>query len=150
MCTFSYCCQSLSHIWLFVTPWIAACQAFQSLTVSQSLPKFMSIELIMPSNHLILCYPLLLLPLIFPSIRIFSNKLAFRIIQPNYWSFSFSIVPPIRIQGWFLLGLTGLISLLSKGLLSLLQHHNSKVSILGLSAFFMVHFHIHRRLLEKP
>ena len=93
----------------------------------RSLLKLMSIELVMPSNHLILCCPLLLLPLVFPSIRVFSNESALSIGFPKYWSFSFSVVPPMNIQGWFPLGLTGLISLLSKGLSkSLLQHHSSK------------------------
>ena len=85
--------QSLSHVQLFVTPWTAACQASLSITNSQSLLKFMSIESVMPSNHLILCYPLLLLPSIFPNIRVFSNELALSITWPKYWSFSFNISP---------------------------------------------------------
>ena len=85
----SYC--SLSHVWLFVTPWTAACQASLSFTISKSLFKFMSIELVMLSNHLILCHLLLLLPSIFPSIRVFSNESALHIRWPKYWSFSFSI-----------------------------------------------------------
>ena len=91
--------QSPSHVRLFVTPWTAACQVFVSLTISQSLPKFMSIELVMPSNHLILCLPLLILPLIFPSIRVFSNELAVCIRWPKYWSFSFSISPSNEYSG---------------------------------------------------
>ena len=83
--------QSLSHVWLFVTPWITARQAILSITNSQSLPKPMSIESVMPSNYLILCRPLLLPPSIFPSIRVFSNESALRIRWPEYWSFSFSI-----------------------------------------------------------
>ena len=85
--------QSLSRVRLFVTPWTAACQASLSITNSQSLPKPMSIELVMPSNHLILCWPLLILPSIFPSIRVFSNESALRIRWPKYWSFSSSISP---------------------------------------------------------
>ena len=101
----------------------AACQASLSFTISQSLLKPMFIKSVMPSNHLILCHPLLLLPSIFPSIRVFSNKPALHIRWPKYWSFSFSIsktinivLLPINIQDWFPLGLTGLVSLLSKGL----------------------------------
>ena len=85
--------QSLSRVWLFATPWIAALQASLSITNSWSLLKLVSIELVMPSNHLILCRPLLLLPSIFPSIRVFSNKSALRIRWPKYWSFSFSLSP---------------------------------------------------------
>ena len=85
--------QSLSRVWLFVTPWIAACQASLSITNSRSPPKPMSIELVMPSDHLILCHPLLLLPSIFPSIRVFSNESALCIRWPKYWSFSFHISP---------------------------------------------------------
>ena len=92
----------------------------------------------MPTNHLILCRPFFLLPLVFPSIRVFSNESALCIRWPKYWSFSFSINLPMNIQDWFPLGLTGLISLQTKGTLkSLLQHHSSKASILWLSAFFM-------------
>ena len=83
--------QSLSHVQLFATPWTSACQASLSITNSQSLPKSMSIESVMPSNHLILCHPLLLLPSIFPSIRVFSNESALHIRWPKYWSFRFSI-----------------------------------------------------------
>ena len=85
--------QSPSHVWLFLTPWTAARQASLSLTISWSLPKFMTFESVMPSNHLILCCPLLLLPSIFPSIRVFSNELAVHIRWPKYWSFSFRISP---------------------------------------------------------
>ena len=85
--------QLLNHIHLFVTPWTAACQAFLSITISQSLLKLMSIELMMPCNHIILCCPLLLLPSIFPSIRVFSSESALHIRWPKYWSFSFSISP---------------------------------------------------------
>ena len=108
--------QSLNHVQLFVTPWTAARQASLSITNSQSLLKLMSIELVMPSNHLILCHPLLLLPSIFTRIRVFSNESVLRIKWPKYWSFSFSISPSNDSQGWFPLGLTGLISLKSRGL----------------------------------
>ena len=104
--------QSLSCVQLFATPWTAAQQVSLSFTVAQSLLKFISIESVMPSNHLILCFPLLLLPSIFPSIKVFSNELAIHNRWPKYWSFS---ILPINIQGCFPLGLTGLISLLSKG-----------------------------------
>ena len=92
--------QSLSRVLFFVTPWTAACQASLSTTNSQSLPKLMSIESVMPSNHLILCHPLLLLPSIFPSIRVFSNELALCIRWPKYWSFSFNISPSNEYSGW--------------------------------------------------
>ena len=105
----------LSCVQLFATPWTAVCQASLSFTLSRSLLKFMSIESVMSSNHLILCLPFLFLPSIFPSIRAFSNELALHIRWSKYWSFSFSI-SPCNIQGWFPWGLTGLISLLSKGL----------------------------------
>ena len=91
--------QSLSLVQLFVTPWIAACQASLSVTNSQSLPKLMSFESVMPSNRLILCRPLLLLPSVFPSIRAFSNESALRIRWPKYWSFSFSISPSNQYSG---------------------------------------------------
>ena len=91
--------QSLSHVRLFATPWTAACQDSLSITNSQSLLKLMSIKLVMPSNHLILCCPLLLLPSIFPSIRVFSNESVLRIRWPKYWSFSFSISPSNEYSG---------------------------------------------------
>ena len=108
--------QSLSRVRLFVTPWTAARQAFLSITNSRSPPKSMSIELVVPSNHLILCRPLLLLPSIFPSIRVFSNESALHIRWPKYWSFSFSISPSNEHLGPISLGWTGWISLQSKGL----------------------------------
>ena len=107
---------SLSLVWLFVIPWTAVNQARLSSTVSWSLLKFMSIESVMLSNYLILCRPLLFLPSIFPSIRVFSNELALHIRWPKYWSISFSTVFPKNIEGWFPLGLKGLISFQSKGL----------------------------------
>ena len=108
--------QSLSHVRLFVTPWTAALQASLSFTISQSLLKFMSIESVVPSNHLILCHPLLLLPSIFPSMRIFSKESALCISWPKYWSLASASVLPINIQDWFPSGLTDWISLQSKGL----------------------------------
>ena len=98
------------------TPWTAACQASLSITNSRSLPKLTSIESVMPSNHLILCHPLLVLPSIFPNIRVFSNESALCIRWPKYWSFSFNIRPSNEYSDWFPLWLTGLISLQSKGL----------------------------------
>ena len=105
--------RSLSHVWLFVTPWTGECQFSMSFTLSWSLLKFMSIESVMLSNHLIVCHPLLLLPSIFPSVGVFSSESALCIRWPAYWSFSIS---PVNIQGWFPLRFTGLISLQSKGL----------------------------------
>ena len=109
--------QSLSRVQLFVTPWTTACQVSLSITNSWSLPKLMSIEAVMPSNHLILCCPLLLLPSIFPSIRVFSNESALCIRWPKYWSFSFNIRPSNEHLDWSPLGWTGWIPLQSKGLL---------------------------------
>ena len=106
---------ALSCVRLFVTPWTAARQASLSITNSWSLLKLMSIESVMPSNHLILCHPLFLLPPILPSIRVFSNESVLRMRWPKYWSFSFSISPSNNIQDWFPFGLTGWISLQSKG-----------------------------------
>ena len=108
--------QSLSHIWLFATPWTAAHQASMSIANSRSLLKLMSIELVMPSNYLILCHPLLLLPSLFPSIRVFSNESVLWNRWAKYWSFSFSIGTSNEFQYWFPLGWTGWISSQSKGL----------------------------------
>ena len=108
--------QLLSRVQLFATPWTAACQASPSITKSRSLTKLMSIELVMPSNHFILCHPLLLLPSLFPSIWVFSNESALCIRWPKYWSFSFNISPSMNIQDWPPLIWTGWISLPSKGL----------------------------------
>ena len=107
--------QLLNHVQLFVTPWTSVCQASLSFTISGSLLKLMSIESVMPSNHLIICLPLLLLPSIFPSIRVFSNELALHIRWPKYWSFSFSINPSKEYSKLFPLGVTWLISFQSKG-----------------------------------
>ena len=130
--------QSLSRVWLFVTPRTAAHQASLSITNSRSLPKHMSIELVMPSNHLILCYPLLLLPSIFPSIRVFSNETALHIRWPKYWSFSFNISPSDEHPG-LIFRMDWLDLLVVRGTpKSLFQHHNSKASILRCSAFFII------------
>ena len=131
--------QSLSWIRLFVTPCAAAHQASLSFTVSWSLCKFMTFESVMPSIHLILCRPLLLLPSIFPSLRVFSNESALRIRWPKYWSFSFSISPSNEHPGLISFRMDCLDLLAVQGTLkSLLQHHSSKASILRCSAFFMV------------
>ena len=122
-----------------MTPWTAACQASLSITKSQSLHKLMSIESVMPSNHLILCRPLLLPPSIFPSIRVFSNESALCIKWPKYWSFSFNISPSNEHPGWISFRMDWLDLLAVQGTLkSLLQYHSSKASILQHSAFFIV------------
>ena len=135
---FSSVAQSLSRVRLFATSWTTAIQVSLSIANSRSLPKLMSIESVMPSNHLILCRPRLLSPSIVPSIRVFSNESAHYIRWPKYWSFSFNIVLPINIQDWFPLGWTRWISLQFKGFKSLLQHCSSKASILWCSASFIV------------
>ena len=123
--------QSLSHVQLFVTPWTAARQASLSINNSWSLLKLMSIESVMPSNHLILCHPLLLLPSIFPSIRVFSNESVLYIRWPNFWSFSFSISPSNEHPGLISFRIHWLDLLAVQGTLKhLLQHHSSKASIL--------------------
>ena len=120
--------QSLSHVRLFATPWIAARQASLSITNSRSSLRFTSIESVMPSSHLILCHPLLLLPLIPPNIRVFSNESTLRMRWPKYWSFSFSISPSNEYLGLVTFRMDWLD----------LQHHSSKASILRCSAFFTV------------
>ena len=133
--------QLLNRVWLFVTPWTAACQTSLSITNSQSLFKLMSIELVMPSNHLILCHPLLLLPSIFPSIRVFSNKSALRIRWPKYWSFSFNISPSSEYSGLISFRMDWLDLFAVQGTLKiLLLHHISKASILRPSTFFFFFF----------
>ena len=128
-----------SRVRLFVTPWTAACLASLSFSISQSLLKLVSIESMMPSNHFILCCPLLLLPSIFPSIRVFSNESALCIRWPKYWRFSFSISPSSEYQGLISFGIGWFDLLAIQGTLkSLLQHHNSKASVLQHSAFFRV------------
>ena len=131
--------QSLSHVRLLVIPWTAACQASLSITNSRSLPKLMSIESVMPSNHLILCHPLLLLPSVFLSIWVFSNESALRIRWPKYWSFSFNISPSNEHPGLISFKTDWMDLLSVQGTLkSLLQHHSSEASILQHSAFFIV------------
>ena len=131
--------QSLSHVWLFATPWTAAHKASLSITSSRSPPKPMSIESVMPSSRLILCRPLLLLPSIFPSIRVFSNESVLRIEWPKYCSFSFSISPSNEHPGLISFRMDWLDLLAVQGTLkSLPQHHNSKASILQHSAFLIV------------
>ena len=131
--------QSLSRVRLFITPWTAARQASLSITNSQSLLKLMPIESVMPSIHLILCHPLLLLPSIFPSIRVFSNESTLRIRWPKYWSFSFNISPSNEYTGLISFRMDWLDLLAVQGTLkSLLQHHSSKTSSLQHSAFFTV------------
>ena len=135
--------QPLSGVWLFVTPWIVAHQASLSFTISWSFLKLMSIESVMPSNHLILCHPLLFLLSVFPSITVFPKESGLCIWWPKYWSFSFSISPsneysmliPFRIDWFDLLAVQGTLK-------SLLQHYSSNALILQCSAFFMVHSHI--------
>ena len=136
---FSVSVQLLSHVWLLATPWTAAHQASLSIINSWSSPKPMSIEPAMPSNHLILCHPLLLLPSIFPSNRVFSNESSLPSRWPKYWSFSFNISPSnehpelvsFRMDWLDLLAVQWTLK-------SLLQHHTSKASILWCSAFFIV------------
>ena len=131
--------QSLSRVQLFATPWIAACQASLSITNSRSSLKLMSIELVMPSSLRILCRPLLLLPPIPPSIRVFSNESTLRMRWPKYWSFSLSIIPAKEIPGLISFRMDWLDLLAVQGTLkSLLQHHSLKASILRRSAFFTV------------
>ena len=129
--------QLLSRVQLFVTPWTSAHQASLSITNSWSLLKLMSIEVVMPSNHLILCHPLLLPPSIFPRISVFSNESLLCIRWPKYWSFSFSVSPPNEYSGLISFRMNWLDLLALQGTLkSLLQHHSSKASILQHSAFF--------------
>ena len=131
--------QSLSHVGPFATPWTAARQAFLSITNSQSLLKLMSIKSVMPSNHLILCHLLLLLPSIFPSIRVFSNESVLPIRWPKYWNFNFSISPSNEYSGLISFRVDWLdLPAVQGSLKSLLQHHISKASILQCSVFFIV------------
>ena len=131
--------QLLSYVQLSATPWTAACQAFLSITNFWSLLKLMSIKLVMLSSHLILCHPLLLLPSIFPSIRVFSNESVLHIRWPKYWGFSFSFSPSKEIPGLISFRIDCLDLLAVQGTLkTLLQHHRSKASILRRSAFFII------------
>ena len=136
--------------WTLCDPWTAVHQASLSITNSQSPPKALSIVLVMPSNHLILYHPLLLLPSIFPSIRVYSSESALHNRWPKYWSFSFNISPSnghpgliFRVERLDLLAVPGTLK-------SILQHHSSKASILQCSAFLMANSHIHTLVLEKP
>ena len=143
--------QSLSRVWLFVTPWITACQASLSITSSWSSLKLTSIESLMPSSHLILCHPLLLLPPIPPSTRIFSNESTLHMRWPKYWSFSFNISPSNEHPGPISFRMDWLdVLAVQETLKSLLQHHNSKASILRHSAFFTVQLSYRSWPLEKP
>jgi len=131
--------QLLSRVWLFATPWTAARQASLSITNSRSSLRLTSIKSLMPSNHLILCHPLFLLPSIFPSIRVFSNESTLRIRWPKYWSFSFNISPSNEHSGLISFRMDWLDLLAVQEMLkSLIQHHSSKASILWCSAFFIV------------
>ena len=143
--------QSLSHVQLFATSWTAARQASLSISNSCSLPKLRSIESVMPSDHLILCCPLLLPASIFPSIWVFSNESALHSRWPNYWRFSFNISLSNEHSGLISFRMDWLDLLAVQGTLkSLLQHHSSKASILRCSAFFIVQLSHPYRLLEKP
>ena len=143
--------QSLSRGWLFVTPWIAACQASLSITNTQSSLKLTSIKSVMPSSHLILCRPLFLLPWIPPSIRVFSNESTVRMRWPKYWSFSFSIIPSKEQPGLISFRMDWLDLLAVQGTLkSLLQHHSSKASILRAQLSSQSNSHIHTWPQEKP
>ena len=140
-----------SHVRLFATPWITACQAYLSIINSQSSLKLVSIQSMMPSSHLILCCPLLLLPPISTSIRLFSNESTLRIRWPKYWSFSFSIIPSKEIPGLISFRMEWLDLLAVQGTLkSLLQHHSSKASILRCQPSSQSNSHIHTWPLEKP
>ena len=148
---FAVVVQSLSHVWPFATLWTAAHQDFLSFTISQSLLKFMSIGSVTLSNHLILCHPLLLVSPIFSSIGVFSNESALHIRWPNFWRFNSASVLSMNIQGWFPLGLTGLISLQSNGFSRVLSNTTvQKYQSFGLQPSFWSNSHIHIWLLEKP
>ena len=138
--------QSLSHVQLFVTPWIPACQASLSITNSQSSPKFLSIESVMPSSHLILCHPLLLLPPILPSIRVFSNESTLHMRWPKYWSFSFSISPANEHPGLISLRMEQ-----SKGLSRVFSNTTvQKHQFFSAQLSSQSNFHTHTWPLEKP
>ena len=138
-CTEFSSVQLLSHVWLFATPWTAACQTSLSITNSQSLLKLMSIESVVPSSHLILCHPLLLSPSIFPIIKVFLNVSVLCIRWPKYWSFSFNIIPSNEYSGLMTLRIDWFDLLAVQGTLkSLLQHYSSKATILQCLAFLMV------------
>ena len=143
--------QSLSHVWLFATPWIAACQASLSITNFQSLPKLMSIESVMPSSHLILCRPLLLLPPIPPSIRVFSNESNLPMRWPKYWSFSFSIRPSNELPGLISFRMDWLDPLQFKGLSRVFTNTTvQKHQFFGTQLSSQSNSYIHTWPLEKP
>ena len=145
--------QLLSHARLLATPWTAACQASLSITNSQSLLKLMSFELVIPSNHLILClcHPLLLLPSIFCSIWVFSNELVLCIRWPSIGVSASASVLPVNIQGWFPLGLTGLVSLQSKGFSGVFSNTTvQKHQFFDTQLSLWSNSHIHTQVLEKP
>ena len=142
--------QSLSHVWLFATPSTAACQASLSFTNSWSLLKLMSIDLVMASNHLILWCPLLLLPSVFPSIRVFWNESVLHIRWPKYWSFSFSITSSNEYSVLSSFTIDWLDLLAVQGTLKSLQHHCSKHQFLSAQLSLLFNSHIHTWLWEKP
>ena len=143
--------QSLSHVWLFASPWISACQISLSITNFRSLLKLMSIESVMPSSHLILCHPLLLLSPVTSSIRVFSNESTLRIRWPKYWSFSFSISPSNEHPGLISLGWTGWISLQFKGLLRVFSNTTvQKHQFFGTHLSSQSNSHIHTWPLHRP
>ena len=143
--------QSLTHVRLSATPWTTACQASLSITNSQNSPKPMSTESVIPSNHLSLCRPLLLLPSIFPKIRVFSNDSALHIRWPKYWSFSFNISPSNEYSGLISFRMDGLDLLAVQGTLkSLLQHPVQKYQFFGTQFSLQSNSHIYTWLLEKP
>ena len=143
--------QSLSGVWLFVTPWTAAYQASLSITKSQSPLRLTSIESVMPSSHLILCRPLLLLPPIPPSVTVFSNESALHMRWPKYSSFRFSTVLSKNTQDWFPLEWTGWISLQSKGLSRVFSNTTvQKHQVFSAQLSSQSNFHIHTQPLEKP
>ena len=143
--------QSLSHVWLFVITWTAVCHAVFSFTLPWSLLKLMFIESMMPSNHLIVCCPLLLLPSIFPSIRVFSNILALSIMWPKYWGFSFSTSPSNEYSGLISFRIDWFDFFVVQGTLkSLLQNYSVKAPIFQCPSFLWSNSHICTLLLEKP
>ena len=147
-----YLVVQFSHSLMFnpLWPWTATGQASRSIPNSWSLLKLMCIESTMPSNHLILCHPFLLLASVFPSIRVFSSELTLQISWPKYWSFSFSISPSMNIQGWFPFGLTGWISFQSNGLSRVFSNTRvQKHQFFGVQPSLWSNFHIHIWLLEK-
>ena len=143
--------QLFNHVWLFETPWTAARQAALSFTISQSLLKLMSIALVMPSNHLILCHPLLLLPSVFPSVKVFSNDLALHILWPKYWSFSFSMSLSNEHSGLISFRMDWFDLLASKKLSGVFSNTTvQKHNFFGTQPSFWSKSHIHTWLLEKP